>query len=572
MSVVEGWDGRIWVGTYDGLASFDGENWELWTPERLGIDNEYTGDIVSSMIADQNNVWVCFQHWEANIGSDNAPTMLVRIGHDSIGWDDSSYDIDLIGSSQGLLLASIRPGEEYDINPNDVLFVFDGKKARLEGLALDFDESRYALSKNGDLFITPVWYGEVAESLYIHRDISSGISSAHIDELEFFGKEVSWLSNDALGNVFAVIDHKAWIWAGDDWEEVQLPYESISRLQMDDYSDCIILAGTTDGKILAGFRNQLWVAESNDCHAYNLHSTGFAGLTDPQDMVIDSAGTVWFATASELIRYDGADWKMIPYEFPIIDYYGVTAGLAVNSRREVWLRYKDDLYVVEGDKLTWKKKITVLLETSFDQRDHLWALSGDKVQRLKDGTWKQFTNKESGLPATGLKDLDIDANGKVWVLSEHKIHSFNGSTWNSINLPGQIGESNFFGVDSNGAPWIMCFREVYMKGYSYNQELYYAYKDKKWHEMEVGQCLYLITADTKGGWWSWTTGPAAGVAFHHNGVHGAEVPGSPRSYGHCIYIDSNNNKWFLLPDEIMVYNEDGIKYPSSWSKTGSIGE
>ncbi len=217
------------------------------------------------------------------------------------------------------------------------------------------------------------------------------------------------------------------------------------------------------------------------------------------------------------------------------------------------------------------KKFSGLREIAFDLQNNLWALNSDTVRCLKEGEWKQFSNN-SGLPANGLQDMHIDASGKVWIMSEHKIHSFNGSTWSSINLPGQIGESNFWGVDSNGAPWIMTFQEVYMEGYSYTQEVYCAYKDKKWHEIEVRGGLYLRAVDMKGGWWSWTTGPVDGVAYHHNGVHGAEVPGSPWTYCHGIYIDSNNNKWFLLPGEIAVYNEDGIKYPSSWAKTGSMQE
>lgn len=571
MSVVEGWDGRIWVGTYDGLASFDGESWEQWTREKLGIKVEYR-DIVSSMLSDhEGNIWLCLQHWEADISEDNSDTVVVRISPESVDWDYVEYDFDLIGCSQGLLIASTSYGaEQYEWAPNDKIFMFDGNKSDIIDLDLGVDSASFALHTNGDLIIKPyIQYGSEGSSQFlIHRNVAKGVSPDKVEKLAVPGRAVQSLHSDARGNVFAVIDDKLWSWSGNGWS--RLPTMDGRYGNSPSYSEDLeyysppVIAVTANGDTLAANGSVLWNSARQKTH--NLHASGLAGLSETYDMLINRDGQAWIATSGGLVSYDGAQWTLIPYPFVVSSEWDELLALALNSRGEIWLQHQDDIYQIETDDLSLVKKFSGLKEIAFDLQNNLWALSSDKLQRLRDGTWKQFA-KESGLPATGLQDMYIDASGKVWILALKTIHSFNGSSWSAIKVPIEIEDGDGLCVDSKGV--VRLFES------GSNFEGYYWFTNGKWQYaggFAAKTSSYI--ADDKGGWWCWTSfpGPGDGWAYHHNGQSINQVPGSPYGFCNGIYIDSNNNKWFILPDEIAVYNEDGIKYPSSWSKTGSVGE
>ena len=570
MSVVEGWDGRIWVGTYDGLASFDGENWELWTPERLGSD-EYTGDIVSSMIADDSDVWVCFQNWEADIGSSNASTDVVRIGPDKNVWGSFDFDMDLIGFSQGLNLASTRyETDEFGYGSNDKILMYDGKKSLNIDLGMGYDDLTYALGSNGDLLFMPeVFRGseEGSKGLYIHRNVAAGLSADKVERLSFPGKSIDALANDKHGNIYAVVDGKPWFWTGETWTDIPAYADKYIRKPGEENIPPVC-SRTTDGKILASDGNRLLVIDGSTSKTYDLHISGLTGLAELKDMVVDSSGKAWFATIKELVSYDGVQWTRVPYQFTTSSEWGEMVKLAVNSEGSVWLQHHDDIYCLEGNKLVKKKEVTKLIKIIFDLRgEYLWALSDDKLLCFYAGTWNQITTKESGLPSKGLLDICVSPLGHFGVLSQQKIFVYNGSTWKASQTPTQNGFFSSIACDSRGT--------FYLINSGSNYEGYYSLRNGRWtQESAFGPGMLLVTADKNGGWWCWTSfpGPGDGWAYHHNGQSINQVPGSPYGFCNGIYIDSNNNKWFILPDEIAVYNEDGIKYPSSWSKTGSVGE
>lgn len=571
MSVVEGWDGRVWVGTYDGLASFDGVNWESWTSDRLGIEQMYDcpRNIVSSMITDQDkNIWVCFQHWECDIDEYNADTVVARISPLTVDWEYFETDFDLIGSFQGLVLAATRTGsEEYSHGPNDKLFVYDGIKSKIVDLELGLDDVSYALHQGGDLIIMPdIYYGtEGSSQLFIIQRITTGVSHGLVEELDFPGEKIQLISNDVEGNVFAVIDEKPWSWNGYEWEGLPALEGKFSNSPsfsgLKEYSPSII-AVTENGNTLTVDGNKLWDSATNETHY--LHSSGHAGVSETYVMDIDRDGVVWFATSGGLVSYDGALWVLISYPFEKSTEYGVKACLAVNSQSEVWLGYNDDLYMVDGNKLVWKKKIAGMQKLFFDCQDQLWVLGADKLLRMQEGVWKQITTQESGLPSSGLLEMCIDPNGKVWVLSEKKVHSFNGSRWSSINHPAQKDELNGFCVDSQGGIWLIRCGS--------NFEGYIVYRNQKWQSEEgYAAMMHSMVADKFGGWWCWTGFPGRGdgLAYHHNGHEIAEVEGSPWAFCHGIYIDYNNNKWFLLENEIAVYNENGVDFQFPTARNGN---
>src|SRR5262249_54788505 len=75
---------------------------------------------------------------------------------------------------------------------------------------------------------------------------------------------------------------------------------------------------------------------------------------------------------------------------------------------------------------------------------HLWGTSYQGVVHYDRQRWERFPKAELGPAITLLRDVAVDARGRVWVASTDAVHLREGGAWRAANLRGIAPAKPFF--------------------------------------------------------------------------------------------------------------------------------
>ncbi len=171
------------------------------------------------------------------------------------------------------------------------------------------------------------------------------------------------------------------------------------------------------------------------------------------DIVQTPDAALWFATDTGVLRFDGA-WEEVHAGLPAAP----TLSLAVDAAGNVWAGAAHGVARWTGDAWEAQGAGTELADATINDlmalpNGELWAGSPDGLFAWSpDAGWRRIT----GLPATGVDHMALDARQGVWLAQAATVFRLGDAGWQSIPLGAQ---EDGFGVmamspDARGGMWI----------------------------------------------------------------------------------------------------------------------
>jgi ligand-binding sensor domain-containing protein len=89
-----------------------------------------------------------------------------------------------------------------------------------------------------------------------------------------------------------------------------------------------------------------------------------------------------------------------------------------------------------------------------DKKGNKWVAVNDALCKIdSNNQWTVFTMQNSNLPTNNINLIKTDPDDALWISSGSKLFNYDGTTWNTIDLPLESGSIIDFEFDSSGVIW-----------------------------------------------------------------------------------------------------------------------
>ena len=460
-------DGYLWIGTYEGLARFDGVE---FTSFNLGNTKEMKSNYVRALIEDKKgNLWIgidggglvrysdkkFYYYSEAEGFKGN---IVISLFEDSAGniW---------IGSEDGGL--SVLRDDHFtnyksqEGLPSSVVLSFaeDGEGnvwlGTDKGLATFKDGKFQAFNENDrlkNIFIRSLMYGP-DKKLWVGTGkglvlLQNGSLTDFPSQGQFSDQNIASLSEDNDKN----------LWIGTDLNGLFRLDQKQSPLKAEQTK---IIARVLS--LYSDSENQIWVGTSlNGLFRYSLKN--FTPLADPNFQLEknttavfeDRLGYLWFAITPAVYRLKAGSIQefAFPEKIP-----GVITGILQDKDGNMWFA-GDGVDKLADGKLARFSTAQGLSNNIFyimmdDHHGDLWVGTFDGLNLIRDGQIRVF-RKEDGLPDNNILALFEDRNGSIWIGTREGLTRYEeGRFTNWTAADGLAGNriSSFY-EDQSGSLWI----------------------------------------------------------------------------------------------------------------------
>ncbi len=397
MSVMQGRDGYLWLGTEEGLVRFDGVQFTVF-------DTSNTAFLIHPRIrtAYQDH------HGDIWIGTLGGGISILRNGvgvaAPSDGWSsDQAYFFRedkqgnlLAGTSQGLF--RLRNGK-WQVFSRDKGFVDDTASADPSEDVVNILEEA-----DGTLWLCT----------------SSGLVRFRDGHATTFGKR------DGLAdvNVHAVLrDRDGTLWVGTEAGLARMNGERFT-MNAGRYGSPTAPAGKTVYSLLQDRDGNLWMATSSGLSSYRdgrfEHLTTQNGLPDEIVLTLfeDREGILWAGMNSGgLLRI--RDARFTSYTPAEGLSHNTAWSVTEDSTHAIWIGTHKGLNRLADGKIRVYMRADGLADDAVgavlgDSHGDLWAGTSYGLSRLRNGAWHTFT-KSDGLAADSVLALYEDSHGVIWI-------------------------------------------------------------------------------------------------------------------------------------------------------------
>jgi ligand-binding sensor domain-containing protein len=475
-------DGYVWAGTVAGLARYDGETWRTYG--RNTLFSRPMGDEVHALAVDSNNrLWAATavglsrlvgERWTTLTTADglpDSPIYRLALGPDDVVW--GATDLGLVRVAEpaidlfapGLTLAeqqNIRQIKGLAVADDGTVYsayAFDGSVERLEPLSGNRDIIAAGPRPpggafSGALLFDPggaLWAG-VGDTA---RRLAGGEWSVLAGPSDFPANAVTdmahdgralWLASvvglsrfDGRWQSFGVADGlpttdtRALAVAPDGalWAAFDTPLRGLARYGPDGWQTITCpTAAPTSAQIngAAQTAGALWFATATGVSRTDGAAWQTFDRRDglPADAVNDVAAqgeTVWAATSDGIARYDG-QWRVVS---------GAAAThLAVAPGGAIWAYDGRAVFRVDADGTRAALPLPTTVRGLAATDDALWLATPDGALRY-NGVWTVFTADE-GLPTVNVTAIGAGDDGRMWAATSGDVGQidivvFDGRRW-----------------------------------------------------------------------------------------------------------------------------------------------
>jgi diguanylate cyclase (GGDEF)-like protein len=386
--------GYLWIGTYGGLAKYNGESFEVFRGTS-GLNTSYINVVDSG--ADRA-VWVGTSHGLCRSGGASFECFNPR-GLEALMVNDLLIDGDSVWTAGDEGVFRWRAGgfESAGGWPGT------GDSPTAHALAIDATGA--------------VWVGAQAGLFRLGADgprrFELPVDDPAVHDLTFH-EGALWAGT--RGRLFRVSPESGRV------ENIALPVPSNTRLNDIEFDrEGRLWIATPDG-LVRGEPGELELLTTRD----GLPNNRMLGVTQ------DREGLVWVATDQGLV-------KILPGPF---EGYSVNSGLVASfvrtinedERRRLWLGTREGLQIVPYRDGRWRldQSQIVLREdglpdarvysVAFESGDVAWIATAQGVVRWREGEGVvDLIDRDDGLPAQEVHALLIDRSGRLWISSTQGI-------------------------------------------------------------------------------------------------------------------------------------------------------
>ena len=508
-SITKGVDGKIWIGTDAGVASYD-VNLGMWklTDENSGLQNSFIYEVFRD---NTGKIWAATNGGGVSVYSaEKWSTITVNDGL-------SSNVVRAVSQSTNgkIWLGTYGKGICYYSPSSGV------KKLQVAGLTDSYVLSLLAL---GD---SVLMMGSLDRGIFLIRDTT--YTQLSLDD---------GLVSNLIYCFYSAGEGKIWAGTGLGAQEIDLTNGTISTCP-DSLKDKNIytIGRNKQGDMIFGTTGKVYREDNGSWQAYVPGGQGV--MTSYYSMLFDNQGVEWFGTLGNgLFMSSGADWLNFYNSDGLHDYNYVS--VCEDSRRQLWFAGYNQIYRFDG--LNWKAfgQSDGLPSYGFqsvvaDKNGNVWTCSPSYgLYKYDDTLWTRVDLPSDGQLNYNLYRLFADAENNIWAGGYNNIFKYNGTSWER------------FIADGNSIPYnVSAFAEMadgrILVG-SYDGILG-AYDGKNWSKVNVPATLYSILSlavDQAQNIWLATQN---GI-IKYDGLNTTAYFRSDRwDYFYCIRVDPDGDIW-----------------------------
>ncbi|ATB51251.1 two-component regulator propeller domain-containing protein [Corallococcus macrosporus] len=514
LSMVQTRDGYLWLGTWEGLARFDGARFTVFDRRNAPELRNHT---IKALAEDASGtLWLGtgqglvayrqgrFERAPGAAASLESARVETLVAADGVLWVGTSAGLWQVPLGEGVArqytvadglpashVTSLTPGEGTSLwvgTPEGLARWVDG---RLEPAPFPFpgpEPRPYVMALRRDA-TGVLWLG-TREGLYSWNGVvarrfttDEGLPTLSVNALSAdsdgnlwvgtqrggltrhnakgFSEPVPGMAWTAEAAVLSLLeDRDGHLWVG--------TYSGLMRLRDGPFATYGIpegLADETVSAVLEDRRGVLWLGTTSGLFRYEdktFHHVGAEqGLPESVIPAMHEApdGTLWVGTLNGAYRYDGQRFTRVSRAQGLP--HDVVTAILVDSRGNTWLGTQTGLarlhaggVTVYGPKQGFTNPIIVMVE---DARGRVWFGSDTGLARW-DGEQKGFQRftQQDGLPGDLVLALHADPDGTVWVGTETGLGRWRDDTWARWTMAQGLYDDAVFSLvpDGDGSLWM----------------------------------------------------------------------------------------------------------------------
>jgi len=463
-SIVQTNDGYLWVGTFGGVARFDGVKFTVFDSTNTpGL----TSSRVLSLYEDRwKRLWIgtetgeVYTLFNGNFTEFKSDTDFKRLTVWQFAQDDEGRLC--IASDAGLERVEFR--EDGSIAPGPVTII---SRSRAFKVAKGPDNTIWTTSGGaflvqGDQLVSAKSLGLSLPSNILDLDFAengrgaiSAISSfGYVDNGKF--SEIKPPDNRfrLSGCTPAFKSNDLWCQEGNrlhEFSEGGIKTHNLSEFLTSgtrdilfDNEDNIWLATQSDGLVRLIRRKIALVGDMTDLNVWGRYS-----------LAQDGEGTVWIA-GHDLLKVQNGNVKSIPIPENIAGSQLLKA-LAVDRNNVLWAGGLTNLYVVRDDKLEPTPKFGAgpINSLFFDRQNTLWIGSDNGLWKYVNGQFAHFTTSD-GLVADNIRFITQTKDDTIWIGTIGGVSKFKDGKFENITPENGLSGNYVREIleDNDGTMWI----------------------------------------------------------------------------------------------------------------------
>ena len=503
---------RIWVGSYNGLSMYDGQNFTHYTKEQglasnfvYKISEDSKGNILLGTRGDGTkgglSVYDGLSFTNISEKEGLSGHFITAIYPDKIGgywlgtykgamyYDGSTYTLyttheglphnmihAITGDSEGNIYFGTQGGLAiYNGNSFRYLRQKEGLKGNsVRALLLDSKSNIWIGTRQGlHYYKDDILYqisndqGKVREISEIVEDqegsiwiasSESGLFEYRKNQLYAY-TEKDGLASDDIRHLYLDKDNHLWF-ASDGGGLGIFKHDSFSYLTK---ASGIVAPGYK--ALMEDHQKNIWIASDTgggsiikDDMLFSLtRDTGLLS-NNITNMVEDTQGTVWIATAAALSAYDGNT----------ITHYTTKQGLSsasvtsvcIDKQQNIWAGTSKGITLFKGDEIQYYKEENGFLNNTIndiitDKAGDIWIGTDAGLAKFNGQTFVYYSEKE-GVGANTINTLFVDTTGLLWIGTlGGGVSTFDGTTFNTYTTADGLSDNVIwaFQEDANNTLW-----------------------------------------------------------------------------------------------------------------------
>jgi len=452
-SISQTTDGYLWIGTWEGLARFNGREFKIFTRgSKIGLPDSAVKSLTSTQ---EGNLLVAGARGGLSERSNNhwspKPFASTMINHAIY---DSNKNLWLALEGKGLVYRN-RNSQQDTVIINNIraykivqdsegtIWVATSKglfSVKNKTVVRHFDE-HYGLPN------TPAHTVLLTKEKQLIVGTQQG---AYKLVNGFFQPLHDQLANERVNSLLQDTDHNIWLGTNN---------HGIFRLNKNNLEQLDDSNGLPNNKISSLYQDKeqsIWVGTSSGL--FRLRAAPFITLTTKQGLsgnyirsvLSHSDGSMWVGNSKGLnkIQKDLISTIKIAHsneQFSVL-------SLAETPDKQVLVgTYNQGLYILNNNELqqlmTTEKGLpsNEIRSILVDSTKNLWLGTASGLVKISPDNTKEIFNKQSGLPASFIMALAEDSLGRVWIGTGDGIASYNKGTLQTYRLNDKFDAEYAFG-------------------------------------------------------------------------------------------------------------------------------